>query len=138
MIIWENDSLEGIVKNLGRILSRYSDCMMLRDRVARCRSRSLQVWPQLTITPSAQPYLSGHLDLLYKRGLAQFRLANIYSKFVYINGARFKIFNREQCMFCMSRCIDLNHVLNVCPKYSEIKKKFSWAQTCAKSREDFG
>lgn len=67
---------------------------------------------------------SGRLGLLYKKGVAQFCLANIYSMYVYFNGARFKIFNREQCLFCMARCVDLNHVLNVFPKYGEIKRKF--------------
>lgn len=113
-----------MVRSAGEILIGYARYQLNKDWEARERFRSLQVWPQLNLYLGAQPYILKRMDLNYKRGFAQLRLANNHVNSIRLFLKYYKIFYSDRCMFCFSESVDLNHVLNVCPHFTHIKAKF--------------
>lgn len=114
-------SLQNLVKNKDLILRNYNKFMLERDFESRSESKSLTIWPYLSLQSGAQAYLFKRLNLDIKRIFAQMRMNNEYSKYILINKIKYNLPSADHCLYCEELCDNFHHFLVDCPKYNEIR-----------------
>lgn len=97
------------------LLNKYELFLRERDMSSFARSRSLQLYPYLSLGDGPQSYLRMKLPLYFKKILAQTRLINVHVCRIIFDKKKIYRFNLESsCKFCRFENESLMHILCGC------------------------
>lgn len=120
-IVW---NAHFIRNNKERLIKTYDNFLRAEDVISLLNSRSLQLFPSLTLREGTQSYLRLKLPLNFLKIFAQIRLLNKYNTRIIFKNKIHK-FDIEYC--CGARELkgrELYHVLIECDLYGDSRKKY--------------
>lgn len=120
-VVW---NAEFIKNNKARLIKTYNNFLRAEDINSLSNSRSLQLFPDLTLREGPQNYLKLKLPLFFIKIFAQIRLINNYNTRIIFKSKVYKFDMKYCCGYRELKRRELYHLLIECDLHNIIRKMY--------------